>query len=75
MSNTSRRRAWWNSRPATVPAIVFDAAFMFGAILLFAALIDDEGWRGGLGYASGFAGFRLVLNSFLLWNNREPSPR
>jgi hypothetical protein len=45
------------------------------AILLFAVLIDDEGWRGGLGRAGGLAGFRLARKPFLRWNNRELHPR
>ncbi len=72
----SPRRSWWNSRPASIPAILLDAALVFGVILLLAAFIDDEdGWRGGLLFGGGLAVVRLVLNSFLLCNSREPHAR
>lgn len=72
----SPRKSWWNSRPAAIPAILLDAALVFGAILLLAAFIDDEdGWRGGLLFGGAMAAVRLVFNSFLFWNSREPHAR
>ena len=62
----------WTS-PQTYRAVLLDALLMFAVILIAAAVINDEGWRGGLTFGAVLAGVRLVIFSLLVWNNRaEP---
>lgn len=69
------RPVWLWSSPKTYRAALLDAVLVLLAVLLTAAVIDEDGWRGGLFFGGCFAAARLLFNSFLVWNNREPQPR